>query len=163
MVIKDLFKTHRQKLRFGAVGMLNTAVDFGLYSALTYFLALPLIAANFISTSAGFTVSFFLNRTFTFQSQNSRKFHEFVRFLGVTLVSLWIIQPLTIYAASFGLGLIHLSGILLLALPKLLAIALGLVWNYWCYSRFVFAEQQPGTLPLPLHLLARLRRVQKLD
>ena len=143
MKLQRILANKKQKVRFGAIGIVNTAVDFGLYSVLSYVAGLPLIIANLISTSAGFIVSFFLNRKFTFDSKNERKLHEFFRFLATTLVGLWIIQPLIIYYCKTLFTLFHFSGIWTVVLPKAAAILVGLVWNYLWYANFVFVKKRP--------------------
>lgn len=143
MKLARLAQNSGQKLRFGTVGVINTLIDFSLYSVLTYVAGLPLILANLVSTSAGFMASFFLNRRFTFDSHNERKLHEFIRFLATTLVGLWLLQPATILYGRALLELIHFSGIWLVVLPKGAAILVGLVWNYVWYSRYVFVSKRP--------------------
>ena len=164
MKLQRILANKKQKVRFGAIGILNTAVDFGLYSVLSYFGGLPLIIANFISTSAGFLVSFFLNRKFTFDSKSERKLHEFFRFLATTLVGLWIIQPLIIYYCKTLFTLFHFSGIWVVVLPKAVAILVGLVWNYLWYSRYVFVPKQPPLIkPLLRYTGMTLRKFYHSD
>ena len=60
-----------QAVKFGAVGILNTAIDLGLYYALTRWLGLgglPVVAKS-LSYSAGILNSFLWNKFWTFQSR----------------------------------------------------------------------------------------------
>jgi putative flippase GtrA len=58
----------RQSIRFGAVGLVNTAVGLtAIYATLFFFHTGPAIA-NSIGYAIGLTVSFVLNRIWTFNS-----------------------------------------------------------------------------------------------
>lgn len=60
-----------QAVRFGAVGLLNTIVGLtAIYSVLYFFRAGPIIA-NAIGYSIGVTLSFFLNRNWTFDQADT--------------------------------------------------------------------------------------------
>lgn len=135
--MKALLKKHESKLRFAFIGGINTALDFGILFLLTA-LGLDKLVANFFSTSVAFVFSFFANRTFTFKSTGSAK-KQFLPFLIVTLIGLWILQPLVILAIT---QLLHsLDKALALFIAKLIATVVSLIWNYILYSRFVFNKK----------------------
>lgn len=135
--MKALLKKHESKLRFAFIGGINTALDFGILFLLTA-LGLDKLVANFFSTSVAFVFSFFANRTFTFKSTGSAK-KQFLPFLIVTLIGLWILQPLVILAIT---QLLHsLDQALALFIAKLIATVVSLIWNYILYSRFVFKKK----------------------
>lgn len=134
--MKALLKKHESKLRFAFIGGINTAIDFGILFLLTA-LGLDKLVANFFSTSIAFVFSFFANRTFTFKSTGSAK-KQFLPFLIVTLIGLWVLQPLVILGVT---QLLHaLNDSLALFIAKLIATIVSLVWNYILYSRFVFKK-----------------------
>lgn len=134
--MKALLKKHESKLRFAFIGGINTAIDFGILFLLTA-LGLDKLVANFFSTSVAFVFSFFANRTFTFKSTGSAK-KQFLPFLIVTLIGLWVLQPLVILGVT---QLLHtLNDSLALFIAKLIATIVSLVWNYILYSRFVFKK-----------------------
>ena len=57
-----------QTIRFGAVGLLNTAIGLcAIYGCMLAF-GLGPEASNFLGYAIGLSVSFFLNRSWTFQS-----------------------------------------------------------------------------------------------
>lgn len=58
-----------QLARFGTVGLLNTAVDLSIWSALTYFGKVDYVTANVISYSCAAVNSFIFNRTWTFSKR----------------------------------------------------------------------------------------------
>ena len=132
----------RSVVRFALVGLLNTFVDISIYTLLVH-LSLPLIVANLISTSCGLCVSYILNRNFTFKSTGVNKKRELALFLGVTLIGLWIIQPIIIFIASsvFASLLVQLPSFLTTALPKCCAIGVALIWNYLLYKKVVFKKE----------------------
>ena len=135
--MKALLKKHESKLRFAFIGGINTALDFGILFLLTA-LGLDKLVANFFSTSVAFVFSFFANRTFTFKSTGSAK-KQVLPFLIVTLIGLWILQPLVILAIT---QLLHsLDKALALFIAKLIATVVSLIWNYILYSRFVFKKK----------------------
>lgn len=134
--MEDLLKKHAKKLRFAIVGGTNTVIDFGILFGLSG-LGLDKILANYLSTSAALGFSFFANKKYTFKSEASAK-RQIVPFLVVTLIGLWVLQPLIIWAYTATLGDDSLS----LFVAKLLATVATLIWNYLLYSRFVFKESQ---------------------
>lgn len=137
----ELLKKHAEKIRFAIVGGANTALDFAL---LFIFVALGLnsIAANYISTSIAFVFSFFVNKSFTFKSKGSNVAKQFALFLGVTIVALWVIQPIVILAVTALLSPLGWNESVVLFIAKLVATLASLVWNYILYARFVFKKTE---------------------
>ncbi len=126
-----------EKLRFGLVGGFNTLLDFGLLFALVAS-GLDRIPANYISTGISFIFSFFANRSFTFKSKQGRLGRQFSLFIIVTLVGLWVIQPIIIWGVTSVLADSSWSEELILLVAKLIATVASLIWNYILYSRVVF-------------------------
>ena len=60
-------------LSFGLVGLVNSAVDFGVFSFAYYYLGLPIIAANSLAWVVAVTGSYVLNSTITFAAESGRK------------------------------------------------------------------------------------------
>lgn len=112
-------------LRFAGVGVLNTLIDTLLFLWLHD--RIGIVAANFASTSAGMTFSFVVNGLVTFRA-GRLTLRDGLLFLATTGATMWLIQPVVIYAL-LGLGL----GVLL---AKLLAIGACLGVNFVAY-RFV--------------------------
>jgi putative flippase GtrA len=118
-----------QAVKFSFVGVLNTAVDWGVYFILTRWLGmanLP-IAAKSISYSAGIINSFFWNRTWTFRSK-AQIWTTLLPFVIVNLVGL---------AINTGIYELCLN---VLGLQELIALGTAtivtLVWNF-VLSKFV--------------------------
>lgn len=137
--MKDLLAQHAEKFRFALVGGFNTALDFGILFGLTA-LGVDKIPANYVSTSVSFIFSFFANKTFTFKAKSGNAKREFLSFIIVTLIGLWILQPLVITAASQLLETTSLDDTITLLIAKLIATVVSLIWNYILYSRVVFKK-----------------------
>ncbi len=83
--------THKEVLKFMAVGVLNTALDASLYIGLTRLTPLfseHLIAAKFFSFLAGTISSLYLNRLWTFGITERLTLGEVARFYAMVSVSL---------------------------------------------------------------------------
>ena len=119
----------KQLTTFAAIGALNTAVDVTIY-ALLMWLTVPLLLAVIISTTAGMVCSYVLNRRFTFKTNRQ----PIVRFICITITSLWILQPVVIWLLIQLLGITNTLG---LSMAKLAATSISLMWNFVWY-RIVF-------------------------
>jgi len=132
-------RKHSQKIKFGIVGVANTALDFGVLFLLVN-LGLDKIPANFISTGIAFVFSFFVNKSFTFKSTGGNAKKQFVLFILITMTGLWVIQPIIIALVSGSLSVFIDSDNLVLLVAKLVASVASLIWNYVFYSRLVFKK-----------------------
>lgn len=81
--IKNLIND--QRVRFLIVGAINTAVGYGSF-ALFIFIGGHYLVANVIATVIGVTVSYFLNKYFTFK-QYRKSYAEIIRFVSVYFFS----------------------------------------------------------------------------
>lgn len=130
-----------QLARFGAIGILNTAVDFGLFAFLTSIVHVHFVVANILSTGVALCISFFLNGKLTFNAKLNGK--NALLFIATTLVGLWVLQPIVIAVAAplidsslIGTQFHHLG----LIIAKLAATGFSLTWNYFLYKHVVFAK-----------------------
>ena len=137
--MEKIVQKHAKKIRFVLVGGTNTVIDFGILFGLT-FLGVDKIIANYISTSIALVFSFFANKSFTFKNTSKNAKRQFILFLVVTLIGLWVLQPLIIWGYTSLLDDSPLS----LFIAKLIATIVTLIWNYLFYSRVVFIEKQEG-------------------
>ncbi len=138
--MEKLLKRHAEKLRFGVVGIANTALDFAILFLLVG-MGLDRIPANFVSTSIAFVFSFFVNKSFTFNSIGGNVKRQFALFIVITVFSLWVIQPIVIVTMSWLLAGLGLDSSVELFIAKLVATIASLIWNYIFYSRLVFKKQ----------------------
>ncbi len=122
-----------QAVKFGAVGILNTAIDVGLYFVLTRWLGLgglPVVAKS-ISYSAGILNSFLWNKFWTFQSR-AGTWTTLIPFILTALVGLGI-----------NTGMLQLC-LKTLHMPELVALGLAtlitLFWNFVISKFVIFRE-----------------------
>ena len=139
--MREHLKKHAEKYRFGVVGVANTAIDFGILFLLVH-LGLNEILANYISTGCAFIFSFFVNRSFTFKVQGGNFAKQLVTFLIITMIGLWVIQPIIIVGILGATSGWHFSSDLMLFGAKLTASIASLIWNYIMYARFVFKKKE---------------------
>lgn len=136
----ELVKKHAEKIRFGVVGIANTALDFAILFLLVS-LGLDKIPANYISTGTAFIFSFFVNKSFTFKSKGGNVKKQFLYFLIITIIGIWIIQPLIIAGISSLLAGTGWASAVILFAAKVIATVATLIWNYIFYSRIVFKKE----------------------
>ncbi|MDB5179816.1 MAG: sugar translocase [Candidatus Saccharibacteria bacterium] len=123
------------------MGIANTALDFAILFLLVA-LGLDKIPANYVSTGIAFIFSFFVNKSFTFKSKGGNIKKQFLYFIVITIIGLWVIQPLIIAGlTSLLAGTGWASGIILFV-AKLIATVASLIWNYIFYSRIVFKKEE---------------------
>ena len=134
--LKNLINKHSDKIRFVLVGGTNTAIDLGILFILKS-IGLNAIFSNYISTSIALIFSFFANKKFTFKDKSADK-TQFIKFLVVTLIGLWVIQPVVIWLSSQGLNLFIANDNLILLIAKIIATCFSLTWNYFLYKKFVY-------------------------
>jgi putative flippase GtrA len=129
----------QQKLRFAVVGAANTVIDFSIFLGLSS-IGMPPIAANFIATTTALCFSFVANKKYTFSSNSTSVKKEITLFLAVTLIGLWVLQPLVLTVVSRSLVSFSLAHFAVLVIAKFAATLVTLVWNYILYSRVVFKD-----------------------
>ena len=80
----------KQFIKFSLVGLLNTAIHYGIFISLYDFLGVYHLFASGIGFCFAMTNSYVINKRWTFQSRGSDVRGEFVRFFIVNLISLSI-------------------------------------------------------------------------
>lgn len=136
-----------QLTKFGAVGVLNTVIDFGvlnLLSIVTGFTAGFLIAGvNVPGFLLGATNSYFWNKLWVFaRKDNQPFFHDLSKFAVVTILGA-VINGSIVGGVTV---LVHsgIAPVLLLNAAKAGATVLTLVWNFAGYKLFVFRSDAPA-------------------
>ena len=130
-------KNSAKSVRFIAVGIANTLIDFGVYTLLIT-LGVSSIMANYPATTTAMIFSFFANKNYTFKDNRKVKSKQIASFLAVTLIGLWVLQPFVIYLTEDSAQYVARNDILGSIGAKLIATVVSLTWNYILYSRFVF-------------------------
>jgi putative flippase GtrA len=125
---------HKQEavllIRFCAVGMANTAVDFGVFCLLTLG-GMPFLPAQAFSYTAGIANSFILNRKWTFRIRRKANTPELMKFLLVNVFSLLVSSGLLYLLRDVN----HLS----LWIAKLAATGGGMAVNFIGSRLWVFS------------------------
>lgn len=132
-------KNNPRLLRFGLVGGVNTALDFGLLFGFKA-LGVPVELANIFSTGIAFIFSFFANKKYTFKATGTNIIREMILFVVVTLFGLWVIQTVIISLLQPPLLASFHNAAIALFIAKLVATVASLTWNYIFYSKVVFRK-----------------------
>ena len=132
-------KNKSQLIRFGLIGVINTALDFGLLFILKS-IGLMATTANIFSTSIAFVFSFFANKKYTFRSSGTNIVREMILFVAVTLFGLWVLQTGVIWLVLPHLSKLLRSSEMGLLVTKLIATAVSMTWNYILYDKLVFVK-----------------------
>ena len=141
-----MVRTFKEFVRFGAVGVSGTIIDFGILNTLIYITGhasgvwFPLFKGA--STLIALVNSYIWNRKWTFRSQNDAKAVEFGKFFVVSLIGLGI----NVGVASFIVNIIprpvSFSPQLWANIGAASAISFSLIWNFLCYKFVVFNHKK---------------------
>ena len=118
-------------IKFGIVGFSGVFIDFGI----TYLLRDKVKIQQFVANAIGFctaaTSNYFLNRVWTFHSQNPQVALEFGRFflislmgLGINTLILWFLVKKMDWNFYFS---------------KLLAVGVVTIWNFVVNTLYTFS------------------------
>ena len=97
------------------------------------------------------TFSFFANKKFTFKDSSKNSKSQIAKFLIITTIGIWIIQPLIIEGSKL---IATLSGVdinVMIFIGKVLASGVSMVWNYLLYRKFVFTKGTEWNISLSMH------------
>lgn len=139
----------KEALKFGAVGGVNTVVNYALFNALVLtVLANGQLKATVIATVVATTSSYFMNRHWTFRDRSKsamrREYSLFFLFNAAGL----LIELGVLAIAKYGLD-IH--GLLALNAVKTVGLVLAMTFRFWSYRTFVF-RPHPAGVPHQHHL-----------
>lgn len=129
--------------RFGAIGLLALVVDVGVFNLARHVLELGPLTSKTISVVIATTVAYLGNQQWTFGERNRR--HAvvaallFFAFNGVALTISLACLALTTY----GLGLT--SALAENLSTNVVGLALGTLFRFWAYHRWVFPTSSTGT------------------
>ncbi|MEI6765558.1 MAG: GtrA family protein [Bacteroidota bacterium] len=118
-------------MKFAAVGLSGMIIDFGLTWFFKEIVKIPKYVANAIGFVAAATSNYFLNRFYTFESNNPEIAFEYFKFFSVSLIGLGInTLILWLLVSKFKQGFY---------LSKLFAIMVVIIWNFLVNLAFTFA------------------------
>jgi len=137
----------KQISKFVIVGVINTGIDFAVLNALLFSTKIYsgrwLILFNSISFSAAVINSYFLNKYWTFKSQNveDSKAKQFSQFLIISSIGISINDAIVYGLATFTSPLFGFSAQMWTNVAKLFATAASMVWNFIGYKFIVFKKK----------------------
>ena len=142
-IIASLYERWRHLVhelaKFGIVGAVNTILDFGLANLLYLGFGWPSLAAKTTSVAVAATSSFFMNRHWTFRHRARtglrREYSLFFLLNGVGL----LIANACILVVEHGFGK---TGALWFNVAQVAGLALGMVFRFTTYKRFVFVSPE---------------------
>jgi putative flippase GtrA len=121
-------------LSFAIVGLVNSAVDFGVFSFAYYYLALPIITANVLSWIVAVSGSYVMNSLTTFARESGRELtlKAYAGF-AVSQVAGLVANTATVVIASYFVPV---------WVGKLIAIGVSFLVNF-TLSHFVVFRKRP--------------------
>ncbi|MBN1326221.1 GtrA family protein [Candidatus Falkowbacteria bacterium] len=134
LAILNKNETLRQFIKFCVVGFGNTIIDYGVYLFFSRLIDLYYLYANILAILVAMTFSFFVNKYWTFGNFEKEIKIQYAKFFLIGIVYF------ILYNAIFYLCVNNLLIYDLLA--KIIAIAIGLFWNfiankYWTFRKNV--------------------------
>lgn len=142
-----------QIIKFGAIGVMNTAIDYLLFALFFSVCNFDKSIAQIFATAIAMTNSYILNRYFTFGKKGSVKLNEMWKFIVVNLVSMTVtilllnlfydvlhLESLANYVLSFFTDY-TLSEDLAVLFCKLIATPFSLAVNFLGNRLWVFASK----------------------
>ena len=141
-----------QASKFGAVGALNTIIDFLIYNVLSSAVGLGLVQSNIISTTVAMIFSFTANRRVVFTDHSGSVHRQAFGFIAVTAFGMYVLQtgtihiltdvwlwPLNLFVAiAHTLGITGHDAFLVKNGAKAAATVVSLSWNFVMYKKVVF-------------------------
>lgn len=137
-------RIYREAMKFGVIGLCALVIDVGLFNLLMYAGGGVLndrpLTAKVISVVAATTFAYFGNRFWTFRHRGRTSFaREYVLFfvlnaigMGIALACLWF--------SHYALGLTNAIADNISA--NVIGLALGTIFRFWSYRKWVFPDTQ---------------------
>jgi len=133
--VTHFFKqNHRELIKFGVIGALNTSVDFLIFLLFTQVFAVHYSISQVISYSMATVHSFLWSKFWTFKGEKKiPTTHQFARFCvtnGISMLS-------TLFGLFVLVDLAHMK----VVVSKSMIIVLGLTINYVGYKFWAFRQK----------------------
>lgn len=121
---------------FGLVGLVNFAVDFGVFSFAYFYLALPIVAANVIAWIVAVSGSYVLNSLITFAAESGRQLRvkDYFTF-ALSQTGGLVANTATVFVASYVMPVL---------VGKALAIVASFLVNFSLSHFVVFRRRHPA-------------------
>jgi putative flippase GtrA len=120
---------------FAGIGAVNTVVNLAIFNLL---LSIGPLKANVIATVVATTSSYFMNRYWTYRLLPKASLRrEYTLFFMFNVVGL-LIESAFLFVARYGMHFDERTDIVEFNIAKFSGLALGTVFRFWAYRRFVF-------------------------
>lgn len=136
----------RELTSFSVVGAIAYLVDAGGFNLLVHLPHAPLaekpLTAKVLSTSMAIVTAYFGNREWTWRDrQRAHRARELTLFVLLNAVAL-LIAVLALGVSRYGLGFTsaiadNISG-------NIIGVAIGTIFRYWSYQRWIFKRPLPS-------------------
>lgn len=137
----------RELSLFGVVGLVNLALDIALFNLGVQVLGLGALTSKVIAAAISATSAYFMHRHWTFAHRARTRFRrEYLTFFGLNAIGL-AIGLIVIAAVRYGLDR---TDVVWLNAANLVGVALGTVFRFWSYKRWVFTRRPADREPAPL-------------
>jgi putative flippase GtrA len=122
-------------MSFAAVGLVNAAVDFGVFSFAYYFFKLPIVTANLLAWIVAVSGSYVMNSLTTFAHESGRELRAkaYLNFVIAQSAGL-LANTLTVLLASYFMPVL---------IGKVLAIGASFLVNFSLSHFVVFRKRGP--------------------
>ncbi len=98
-------------MSFAAVGVVNSAVDFGVFSFAYYYLELPIVAANVMAWIVAVSGSYVMNSLTTFARESGRELRAKAYFtFMISQVAGLLANTTTVFVASYFMPVLARQG-----------------------------------------------------
>ncbi len=139
---ESLLQKYTVFVKYALVGFTGTAVDVGSLYVFVDFLHINLLAGTALSFILAVINNFVLNKYWTFQNRSSNIRKQFIKFLIVSLIGLFLTELCMVFFV-YGLHIWYLAS-------KLLTSGLVLMWNflanrYWTFKDRIFSIPDHST------------------
>jgi putative flippase GtrA len=121
-------------MSFAAVGLVNSAVDFGVFSFAYYYLELPIVTANVMAWIVAVSGSYVMNSLTTFARESGRELRAkaYFAFL-ISQIGGLLANTATVFVASYFMPVL---------LGKVLAIGASFLVNFSLSHFVVFRKRK---------------------
>ncbi len=142
---------YREMIKFGVVGAVAFVVDMGTFNLLLHSVwrdttrvgpVSAAVAAAVVSTLVSSLVAWIGNRSWTFRHRRNRPVHHEAGLFFATNGVALVIGALCVAFSNKVLG--FEGNVLAANVAKLVGIAIGTLFRFWAYRRFVFAGEPVG-------------------
>ena len=132
----------QQFFKYASIGVVNTGLDFGIYTALTRnfeFWREQYLLANAVAFLIVVTWSFFWNKYWTFNNRGKKHPTQYLKFVISTIIGIGIAE-IVLY---IGVNILSLHDIL----SKITAAPFVVSWNFFAYRLWVFRSPTKSNDP----------------